>query len=106
VKLAWRVTLAMPLGHIQNPIRGVQRFRSGLVFKAHILLYHSALGLRVIKQKKRHMIGRRRFNPGVSGCTRVKLAWRLTLAMPFGQMQNPLISKKSECRACVERVLY
>jgi len=29
----------------------VQRFRGGLVFKAHRLLYHSTLGLRVIKQK-------------------------------------------------------
>jgi len=31
----------------------VQRFRGGLVFKAHRLLYHSTLGLRVIKKKKR-----------------------------------------------------
>jgi len=30
----------------------VQRFRSGLVFKAHRLLYHSTLGLRVINKKK------------------------------------------------------
>ena len=30
----------------------VQRFRGGLVFKAHRLLYHSTLGLRVIKKKK------------------------------------------------------
>jgi len=34
---------------------GVQRFRGGLVFKAHRLLYHSALGLRVIKKKRRCM---------------------------------------------------
>ena len=27
--------------------RNLQRFRGGLVFKAHILLYHSTLGLRV-----------------------------------------------------------
>ena len=31
----------------------VQRFRGGLVFKAHRLLYHSTLGLRVIKKKKK-----------------------------------------------------
>ena len=31
----------------------VQRFRGGLVFKAHRLLYHSTLGLRVIKMKKK-----------------------------------------------------
>ena len=29
-----------------------QRFRGGLAFKAHRLLYHSTLGLRVIKKKK------------------------------------------------------
>jgi len=32
--------------------RNVQRFRGGLVFKVLILLYHSTLGLRVIKKKK------------------------------------------------------
>jgi len=30
----------------------VQRFLGGLVFKAHRLLYHSTLGLRVIKKKR------------------------------------------------------
>ena len=30
--------------------RNVQRFRGGLVFKAHRLMYHSTLGLRVIKK--------------------------------------------------------
>jgi len=30
----------------------VQWFRGGLVFKAHKLLYHSTLGLRVVKKKK------------------------------------------------------
>jgi len=30
----------------------VQRFRGGLVFKAHRLVYHSTLGLRVINKKK------------------------------------------------------
>ena len=29
-------------------------FRGGLVFKAHRLLYHSTVGLRVIKKKKAH----------------------------------------------------
>jgi len=33
--------------------RNVKRFRGGLVFKAHRLLYHSTLGLRVIKKKRR-----------------------------------------------------
>jgi len=31
----------------------VQRFRGGLVFEAHRLLYHSTLGLRVLKKKKK-----------------------------------------------------
>jgi len=31
----------------------VKRFRGGLVFKAHRLVYHSTLGLRVIKKKKK-----------------------------------------------------
>jgi len=30
----------------------VQWFRGGLLFKAHRLVYHSTLGLRVIKKKK------------------------------------------------------
>jgi hypothetical protein len=32
----------------------VERFRGGLVFKAHRLLYHSTLGSRVIKKKKKY----------------------------------------------------
>ena len=31
----------------------MNRFRGGLVFKAHRLLYHSTLGSRVIKKKKK-----------------------------------------------------
>jgi len=31
----------------------VERFRGGLVFKAHRLLYHSTLGSRVLKKKKK-----------------------------------------------------
>ena len=31
------------------------RFRGGLAFKAHRLLYHSTLGLRVIKKKKKYL---------------------------------------------------
>jgi len=31
----------------------VKRFRGGLVVKAHRLLYHSTLGLRVIKKRRR-----------------------------------------------------
>ena len=37
----------------EHPLgRNVKRFRGGLVSKAHILLYHSTLGSRVIKKKK------------------------------------------------------
>ena len=32
--------------------RNVKRFRGGLVVKAHRLVYHSTLGLRVIKKKR------------------------------------------------------
>ena len=35
----------------------VQRFRGRLVFKAHRLLYHSTLGLRVMKKKKKKKNG-------------------------------------------------
>jgi len=31
----------------------VKRFRGGLVIKAHRLLYHPTLGLRVVKKKKK-----------------------------------------------------
>ena len=36
-----------------NYFKEVQWFRGGIVFKAHRRLYHSTLGLRVIKKKKR-----------------------------------------------------
>ena len=35
----------------------MQRFRGGLVFKAYRILYHSTLGLRVIKRKRVHPSG-------------------------------------------------
>jgi len=40
--------------------RNVKQFRTGLVFKAHRLLYHSTPGSRVIKKKKKKKhLGRR-----------------------------------------------
>jgi len=36
-----------------EPLKSVKQVRGGLVFKAHRLLYHSNLGLRVIKKKIR-----------------------------------------------------
>jgi len=38
--------------------RNVQRFRGGLVLKAHRRWYHSTLGLRVIKKKKKTINGK------------------------------------------------
>jgi len=53
--------------------RNVQRFRGGLVFKAHRLLCHSALGLRVIKKKKKKKTARSWMKASVvrgAGCNR------------------------------------
>ena len=36
----------------ENEYKNVQRFRGGLVFKAHRLVYHSTLGLGAMKKKK------------------------------------------------------
>ena len=37
---------------VQSLIRNVERFLGGLVFKAHRLLHHTALGSRAMKKKK------------------------------------------------------
>jgi len=37
----------------KNNYRNVKRFRGGLVFQAHRHLYHSTLGLKVMKKKKK-----------------------------------------------------
>jgi len=50
-----------------SPEEGVKRFRGGLVFKAHRHLYHSTLGFRVIKKKKKAREVRER---PVSVCSR------------------------------------
>jgi len=48
--------IVMDFSRVCSPLsvhgRSVQRFRGGLAFKAHGLLYHSTLGLRVRKKKK------------------------------------------------------
>ena len=54
-KNAVYVRPAEPLGPLGRH-RDVQRFRGGLVFKAHRLLYHSTLGLRVIQKKKKNAV--------------------------------------------------
>ena len=55
---AWRLCDSISCGQefsIEEQLlrRNVNRFRGGLVFKAHRLVYYSTLGLRVIKEKKR-----------------------------------------------------
>ena len=46
----------------------MERFRGGLVFKAHRILYYSTLGLRVIKKRRRGaQAARRRLQASVSG---------------------------------------
>jgi len=42
-----------PQPRTRKQVKKNLRFRGGLVFKAHILLYHSTLGWRVIKKKKK-----------------------------------------------------
>jgi hypothetical protein len=41
----------------------VERFRGGLVFEAHGLLYQSTVGLRVKKKKKIRLPGKGNSNP-------------------------------------------
>jgi len=52
------------VGHRMTLLGNVKRFRGGLVFKAHRLLYHSTLGVRVIKKKKSTLQARRLFEGG------------------------------------------
>ena len=42
-----------PVTMCASPRRNAKRFRGGLVFKAHRWLYHSTLGSRVMKKKKK-----------------------------------------------------
>ena len=54
----FRSGLVSPSASSRTPVeqllyRNVKRFQGGLVFKAHRLLYHSTLGLRVIKKTKK-----------------------------------------------------
>ena len=48
---AWRLVFA-----VRGFDRNVKRFRGGLVFKARRWLYHSTLGSRVIKKKKKALL--------------------------------------------------
>ena len=58
VPLSLSSSLFLPLSQCSPTLiggchRNVQRFRGGLVSKVHRLVYHSTLGLRVIKKKKK-----------------------------------------------------
>ena len=54
----------------------MKQFRGGLVFKAQRLLYHSTLGLRVIKKKKGFV-----------------MAWEKKAASPQGFMSAPKVPR-------------
>ena len=54
--------------------REVQRFRGGHVFKAHRLVYHPTLGLRVIKKEKKEL----KYSTGCEPVQGVGLGFRVT----------------------------
>ena len=66
--------------------RNVKRFRGGLVFKAHRLVYHSTKGLRVIKQKRRSSYARQ--GAGMRICIFAIFAWFLN---DWTSENNPLL---------------
>ena len=57
--------------NLNDSPENVQRFRGGLVFKAHGLLYHSTLSLRVIKKKKKKKKIRQPRSSSRTPCSRV-----------------------------------
>ena len=59
----FRKPILSSCGWLVERCRNVQRFRSGLVFKAHRIVYHSTLGLRVIRKKKKNTAGAGRRHP-------------------------------------------
>jgi len=63
-------------------------FRGGLVFKAHRLVYHSTLGLRVIKKKKKKK--RRSTIPAIPEGVRFQgiffVVWTLGLGVGVGML--------------------
>ena len=63
----------------------VKRFREGLVFKAHRLLFHSTLGWRVINKKNFGWRGRRRRRAGpASGSPAVRVYGRWCATICWG----------------------
>ena len=73
--------------------RNVKRFRGGLVCKAHRLLYHSTLGLRVIKKKKKRsdlQVSRKRTSSGYG-------VWPLPDELTFGEGGPAGFQKEKTC---------
>jgi hypothetical protein len=62
-RFCFAATFVAVSGFIQEQIlsRNVERFRGGLVFKAHTLLNHSILGSRVIKKRRKSAASPSRF---------------------------------------------
>jgi len=79
------------------------RFRSGLVFRAHRLLYHSTLGLREIKKQKRSCSnsGLEHFRsslpaPRMRGADKKKLHVPILVHKPtLGRFKSKFLCKKS-----------
>ena len=72
--------------------RNVKRFRGGLVFKAHRLVYHSTLGLRVIKKRK-NLRSRRGSVAGSRSCFEQDC-----LIMLWSVIISPLVARKVNLR--------
>ena len=61
----------------------MKRFRGGLVFKAHRLLYHSTLGSRVIKKKRKKNL--LHINPAADAAEAGKEIANQTIKFPMHQ---------------------
>jgi len=62
----------------------VKRFRGGLVFKAHRLVHHSTLGLRVIKKKR---VGTGAHS--ISSQEAFKASWKREFKLPWREAGPP-----------------
>ena len=101
----------------------MKRFGGGLVFKAHRLLYHSTLGLRVTKKKKRRGIGPvcscvcysrleccAAFDPRSFGCdqhvpaTKCNTHWNQTCNFESICAVNFVRRSAPECRAALHQI--
>ena len=74
--------------------RNVKRFRGGLVFKARRLLYHSTLGLIVLKKKKKKKVQGSGFRVQGSGF-RIQGSWCRGLGVRPKGIQTPTARGRS-----------